>query len=50
MNKLTWKAKISKSGDRFFIIIPKALHEMIQPLKNRQITVIILSEEQLDQH
>lgn len=32
---------IAKSGDRYFIYIPKALHEMIIPYLNKVVTVTL---------
>lgn len=39
--QLKWRGKISKSGDKYLVIIPKALHEMVESVREKTITISI---------
>lgn len=39
MTNINFKGRVSKQGDRLVIIIPKPLHEMISPIKGKDVLI-----------
>ncbi|WP_304329366.1 hypothetical protein [Candidatus Culexarchaeum yellowstonense] len=48
MGSIVFKARVSKSGKRYVIYIPKALHEMMKSIVGKK--VIITIEDDVDEH
>ncbi len=39
MTAVRFRAKISKEGNRLVIVIPKALHEMVSPIRGKELLI-----------
>jgi len=48
MGSIVFKARVSKTGNRYVIYIPRALHEMIREIIGKKVTITI--EDDGDEH